>query len=76
MFTTLIIVAVALTVAGGLIVRASPAREIPPVRTGWQRMTVSALCEAEELLDALENSGVAERELIVLGCSCFAIRWR
>src|SRR6202035_772058 len=48
----------------------------PAVRTDWQLTTVSALSEAEELLDVLENQGVTERELVVLGHSCFAIRWR
>jgi hypothetical protein len=45
-------------------------------RTDWHLTTVSALSDAEELLDVLENQGVAERELVVLGNSCFAVRWR
>jgi hypothetical protein len=48
----------------------------PPVQTDWQLATVNALSDAEELLDTLENQGYAERELVVLGDSCFAIRWR
>jgi len=48
----------------------------PPSQTEWQLVTLSALCEAQDLLDALENQGVAERELIVLGNSSFAVRWR
>jgi hypothetical protein len=45
-------------------------------RTEWQLTTVSALCDAEELLDVLENQGVAERELLVLGNATFTVRWR
>jgi hypothetical protein len=48
----------------------------PSTRTEWQLTTVSALSDAEELLDVLENQGVEERELVVLGNSCFAVRWR
>ncbi|QJW96852.1 hypothetical protein [Frigoriglobus tundricola] len=52
-------------------------RDLAPVtRTEWQLTTVSALSDAEELLDVLENQGVNERELVVLGNSCFAVRWR
>lgn len=45
-------------------------------RQNWQMTTVSALCEAEDILDSLEAHGIAERELVVLGNSCFAVRWR
>ncbi len=45
-------------------------------RTEWHLTTVSALCDAEDLLDSLEMQGFEERELVVLGNSCFAIRWR
>jgi hypothetical protein len=45
-------------------------------RAEWHLMTVAALCEAEDFLDSLEAQGIAERELLVLGNSCFAIRWR
>ncbi|MBP3957887.1 hypothetical protein J8F10_21750 [Gemmata sp. G18] len=45
-------------------------------RTDWQLTTVGALSEAEELLDVLECQGYSERELVVLGNSCFAVRWR
>lgn len=48
----------------------------PATRTDWQLTTVSALSDAEELLDMLECQGFAERELVVLGNSCFAVRWR
>src|SRR5690348_16528277 len=46
------------------------------VRSEWQLATVNNLSDAEELLDVLENNGVAERELVVLGNTCFAVRWR
>ena len=42
----------------------------------WHLTTVNDLTAAEELLDCLENQGVAERELVVLGNTCFAVRWR
>ncbi len=45
-------------------------------RTDWHLTTVSALCDAEDLLDSLEMQGYEERELVVLGNSCFAVRWR
>jgi hypothetical protein len=45
-------------------------------RTDWQMTTVADLTAAEELLDSLENHGFAERELMVLGNSSFAVRWR
>jgi hypothetical protein len=52
-------------------------RHVGPVtRTDWHLTTVSALSDAEELLDVLENQGFAERELVVLGNSTFAVRWR
>jgi hypothetical protein len=62
-------VAAAETLAGG--------REVPPLgRTDWKLTTVTALCDAEELLDVLEMKGFTERELVVMGNSCFAVRWR
>jgi hypothetical protein len=48
----------------------------PPTQSDWQFATVNALNDAEELLDMLENQGYAERELVVLGDSSFAVRWR
>jgi hypothetical protein len=42
----------------------------------WHMTTLSALCDAEELLDALEAQGYEERELVILGNSCFAVRWK
>src|SRR5438445_8994674 len=47
-----------------------------PARSDWQLTSVDNLTHAEELLDCLENQGYAERELIVLGNSSFAVRWR
>ena len=47
-----------------------------PVRTDWQLTAIDDLTHAEELLDCLENQGYAERELIVMGNSSFAVRWR
>lgn len=48
----------------------------PKVRTDWQLTTVEDLNAAEDLLDCLEANGITERELVVLGNSCFAVRWR
>lgn len=45
-------------------------------RTDWNLTTVTALSDAEELLDVLECQGFAERELVVLGNACFTVRWR
>ncbi len=42
----------------------------------WQLTSVNNLTDATDLLDCLENQGIAERELIVLGNSSFAVRWR
>lgn len=42
----------------------------------WQLTTVAELHDAEDLLDCLESRGYSERELLVLGNSCFAVRWR
>jgi hypothetical protein len=55
---------------------ASGRHMLPATRTDWHLTTVSALHDAEELLDVLECQGFAERELVVLGNSCFAVRWR
>ena len=48
----------------------------PAVSTDWRMTTVDDLTDAEDLLDCLENQGVEERELVILGNSCFAVRWR
>jgi hypothetical protein len=50
----------------------SPARP----RADWQLATVTNLTDAEDLLDSLEAHGCEDRELVVLGNSCFAVRWR
>lgn len=44
--------------------------------TDWNLTTVTALSDAEEMLDMLECQGYEERELVVLGNACFAVRWR
>jgi|SRR5579872_2440084 len=46
------------------------------LKSDWNLTTVNALCDAEDFLDHLEMQGHAERELLVLGNSCFAVRWR
>jgi hypothetical protein len=45
-------------------------------RADWQLATVDDLTDAEDLLDSLECRGYEDRELVVLGNSCFAVRWR
>ena len=47
-----------------------------PAADGWQTVTVHGLAAAEDLLDLLEATGYEEQELIVLGNSRFAVRWR
>jgi hypothetical protein len=47
-----------------------------PNRTDWQMATVAGLTDAEDLLDCLEAQGYTDRELVVLGNSSFAVRWR
>lgn len=42
----------------------------------WQVAVAADLTAAEGLLDELEASGCADRELVVLGNSTFAVRWR
>ena len=46
------------------------------VQNDWNLTTVDALSDAEGLLDYLECQGYEERELTVLGNSCFAVRWK
>lgn len=66
-----------LTETAGLIeTLATPVPVGPLERTDWSLTTVTALSDAEELLDVLEMKGFAERELVVMGNSCFAVRWR
>jgi hypothetical protein len=50
-------------------------RPAPPTG-GWQTVVVEGLSAAEDLLDALEAAGCEEQELLVLGDSAFAVRWR
>ena len=64
------------TIANAADTLASGRHVVPATRTDWHLTTVSALSDAEELLDTLEFQGYAERELVVLGNSCFAVRWR
>lgn len=45
-------------------------------RADWGMATLTTLAEAEDVLDWAENHGFAERELVVLGNSSFAVRWR
>jgi hypothetical protein len=42
----------------------------------WKLATVDDLTDAEDLLDNLEACGHADRELVILGNSSFAVRWR
>ena len=42
----------------------------------WTLVTLSRLCDVEDLLDSLEVYGVAEREVHTFGNSTFAVRWR
>ena len=65
-----------IAISAMLLLACRPAETVPPIRGDWQLATVPALCDAEELLDRLENWGFEERELIVLGNACFAVRWR
>lgn len=68
--------AVGLGDAAAETLRSTGDRLLPRVGTDWQLTTVDDLTAAEDLLDQLENQGYAERELVVLGNSSFAIRWR
>ena len=62
----------------GLADAAAETRSDVPTRiaTDWQLATVDNLSRAEDLLDSLEARGFADRELVVLGNSCFAVRYR
>lgn len=44
--------------------------------TGWKNTTLNRLCDVEDLLDCLEASGFAEREVESRGNANFAVRWR
>ena len=52
----------------------SPFGTTPPV-VGWQIANSASLTEVEDLLDSLENQGVAERE-VTLQSDRFAVRWQ
>ncbi len=41
----------------------------------WRKVTLTELCEVEELLDCLESEG-HDRRLIVVDEETFVIRWR
>ncbi len=43
---------------------------------GWKLVTLGNLRDVEDLLDCLESSRVAEREVHTFGNSSFAVRWR
>lgn len=43
---------------------------------GWKVVTLSRLCDVEELLDCLEASGCVDREVHTFGNSTFAVRWK
>ncbi|MBX9580193.1 MAG: hypothetical protein K2X87_07770 [Gemmataceae bacterium] len=45
-------------------------------KADWGMATMASLTEAEQCLDWAENRGFAERELVVLGNTSFAVRWR
>lgn len=42
----------------------------------WGMATMASMTEAEECLDWAEAHGFAERELLILGNSSFAVRYR
>lgn len=46
------------------------------VQVEWGTATMASLTDAEDCLDWAEAHGFAERELLVLGNSSFAVRWR
>jgi hypothetical protein len=51
-------------------------RVVPCPGAEWQMAVVDDLSAAEDLLDCLEARGFEHRELVVLGNSSFAVRWR
>ena len=58
-----------------VVTRPVPVNPDPPVRE-WQTATLTNLREVEDLLDALEAQGVKEREVVAIGDTTFAVRWR
>lgn len=47
-----------------------------PATGEWKVTTIHNLTQVEDFLDSLEAHGVTEREILTLGDSTFAIRWR
>ena len=47
-----------------------------PAGDGWRTVAVGGLAAAEDLLDAVEQAGFTESELLVLGEAVFVVRWR
>jgi hypothetical protein len=43
---------------------------------GWKSITLSRLCDVEDLLDQLEAHHVTEREMLTLGNASFCVRWK
>ena len=43
---------------------------------GWSVVTLSRLCDVEDLLDSLEAHQVCEREVRVMGNDRFRVRWK
>jgi hypothetical protein len=64
--------------SGGKATAMPAAEQVPPAeqQDNWQVLTVASLSDAERLLDHLEACGSSERELVILGDSSFAVRWR
>ena len=49
---------------------------LDPKRVEWSLATLHSLAQVEDLLDCLENHGIAEREVTALSNDTFAVRWR
>lgn len=47
-----------------------------PVTVRWSETTAQDLSEATDILDQLENSGVAEMTLELNGVEGFVVRWK
>ncbi len=45
-------------------------------RPGWETVALDDLTAVTDLLDHLENHGVRESELVILGEQSFVVRWR
>ena len=56
---------------------AAPIRSLPASATSeWGIAVLRNLSQVEDLLDSLENRGIAEREVTALDGCTFAVRWR